>query len=348
MKLTPFLSLGRPFSPVYAAIMHSREYLYRAHLLASEKPAVPVISVGNLVVGGSGKTPMVQYLTRFFHDNGCKPAIISRGYKGEAKKEVNIVAYNGEVLLSAQEAGDEPFMLAATLPQAMVLTGKKRIQPAKKAIEMGADCLLLDDGFQHLAIQRDIDIVLFDASYQAGNSRLLPAGPLREPVTALRRADCFVITGTTKENKIRAEKFAQLLAERFPNIPLFFAGRTPLFFRDCSQNHCDTPTQPALAFCGIAQPQRFQKSLEESDVTLQGVLSFTDHTVYTPSHIKKIEKKARECGAKLLITTEKDGVKLRQHSFSIPLLIAGFEMTITEDFTTFLKRHPALSSLCKR
>ncbi len=345
MKQTIPLALGRPFAPFYSAIMRLREHLYHRNILPNERPAVPVISVGNLVLGGTGKTPMVRYLADFLQANGCNPAIISRGYKGAARQRVNIVANKEKLLLSAEEAGDEPFMLAASLPGTMVLTGRKRIEPAIRAVEMGADSIILDDGFQHLAIQRDIDIVLFDAGYQAGNSRILPAGPLREPVAALNRADCFVLTGTTEENEKRAEKFAELLTARFADIPVFFARRSAMAFTDNRQNHCAKPKEAALAFCGIARPENFRKSLEENGVIVRELISFADHAAYTPAAIYQIEKKAEKCGAEILVTTEKDSVKLRHLPFSMPLFIAGFTMTITEDFPAFLQKQPALSSL---
>ncbi len=342
---SPFLFLGRPLSPLYAAAMRLRETLYSRTILASEKPAAPTISVGNLVLGGTGKTPMVRYLVELLQNSGCNPAIISRGYKGKAKETINVVASGGKVHLPPQEAGDEPYMLAKSLPETMVLTGKKRIYPARKAVEMGADCLILDDGFQHLAIQRDVDIVLFDAAYQAGNSRLLPAGPLREPVTALRRADCFMLTGTTEKNRKRAEKFAKLLEKRFPAIPVFFGERSTLSFYNIDGKACTGPGGKVLAFCGIAQPQRFENSLKEAELDLQEFITFADHTSYSSTRIERIEQKAIACGATALITTEKDSVKLQNLPFSIPLFIAGFTMKTTEDFPQFLQNHPALSQL---
>ncbi len=342
---TILLFFARPFAPFYAAIMRLRQGLYHYGIFTSEKPQVPVISVGNLVLGGTGKTPMVRYLVTLLQENGCNPAIISRGYKGAAKKSVNIVASEGKIHLSAKEAGDEPCMLAASLPQTMVLTGKKRINPAKKAVVMGADCLILDDGFQHLAIKRDVDIVLFDAFYQAGNSRLLPAGPLREPVAALHRADCFMLTGVTTENRERAGKFAQLLKQRFPATPVFLSERSALSFYNLQGSPCARPAETLLAFCGIAQPERFRKSLDDASVDVREFIALADHAPYTLAQIKKLEKKAAECGATALVTTEKDGVKLRDFSFSLPIFIAGFTMKTTSEFTQFIENHPALADL---
>ncbi len=330
--------LGRPFSPLNASIMRIREKLYTHNLFSRTKLSVPVISVGNLVLGGTGKTPMIRYLAKFLQKNGMQPAIISRGYKGKAANEYNIVSDGKSLLLSAEDAGDEPFMLASSLPTVPVLTGKKRTNPAAKAMEMGADCLLLDDGFQHLAIERDLDIVLFDATYQAGNSRLLPGGPLREPISALARADCFVVTGTTEKNRTRAEKFAALLRQKFSSTPVFLADRSALIFEDLQQQSLAAEKLgPCFAFCGIAVPQRFAQSLEESSINLCGFTSFTDHAQYTQSQLEKIEKEAGKYGAQALVTTEKDAVKIRSLSLSLPLYIAKFDLLPANDFTTFLK-----------
>ena len=184
---TFYFALGRPFSPIYSLAMRLRETLYRRGVLQSFRLSVPVISVGNLTMGGSGKTPMVQYLARLLQRHGFHPAVISRGYGGTANAKVNTVSDGSSVLLDAATAGDEPRFLAETLPGVPVLTGIVRRMPAQRAVEMGADVLLLDDGFQHLQIVRDVNLVLFNTDRLAGNSRVFPGGDLREPVIALHQ-----------------------------------------------------------------------------------------------------------------------------------------------------------------
>ena len=181
MKRLGFM-LGRPLAPLYSLAMLARAQGYRRGLFASHKMPVPVISVGNLLMGGTGKTPLVQYLAQLLQNEGWKPAIISRGYGGRAKDRVNVVSNGQQVLLDAVQAGDEPLLLAESLPGVPVLTGIVRHLPAREAIAMGADVLVLDDGFQHLAVQRDVNLVLFNADRLAGNSRVFPGGELREPV----------------------------------------------------------------------------------------------------------------------------------------------------------------------
>ena len=162
-----YYSLGRPFSPLYSAAMRLREKLYQKNIFKSTAFDVPVISVGNLTLGGTGKTPMVQFLARLLLDNGFRPAIISRGYGGATKERINIVSDGKEIFLDASYVGDEPRMLAESLPGVPVLTGIVRKLPAAEAVRMGANVLLLDDGFQHMAIRRDLDIVLFNTDKPA-------------------------------------------------------------------------------------------------------------------------------------------------------------------------------------
>lgn len=332
-----FFFWGRPFSPLYSFLMVAREKLYSLRILSRNNVSTPVISVGNLVLGGTGKTPMVRQIVRFLQKNGFQPAIISRGYRGTAREAINIVSDGQKLLLSADQAGDEPFMLAKTLSKTPVLTGKKRIFPARKAVEMGATCLVLDDGFQHLAVERDINIVLFDSSYHAGNSRVFPGGPLREPVSSLSRADCFVMTGTREENENRAKMFAELLTKRFPEKPVFFAHRSPLSFYDSKGNLCDPRTWgPSFAFCGIAGPDRFSQSLHETAIDIIDFTALPDHAEYSLEQIKSLEEKAKICGAQGMVTTEKDGVKLQDATFSLPLAIARVEMVLPENFWKFL------------
>ncbi|MHB8151111.1 MAG: tetraacyldisaccharide 4'-kinase, partial [Desulfobulbia bacterium] len=170
--------------------------------MKSQRLPVPVISIGNLTLGGTGKTPMVRYVTRLLLDRGVRPAIVSRGYGGKAAGRINIVADRTKTLLPPEMAGDEPFMLAEVLPGVPVLTGSQRARVARHAVEaFGANLIVMDDGFQHLALRRDLDLVLFSARTLLGNGRVFPGGELREPLSALGRAHAFVITGVDASNR---------------------------------------------------------------------------------------------------------------------------------------------------
>lgn len=323
-------AFGRPFSPLYSLLMTLRQQLYRTRVFAAHRLPVPVISVGNLTMGGTGKTPTVAYIAQYFHSIGHRPAIISRGYGGSARSAVNLVSDGNQVYLNARQAGDEPYMLACNLKHIPVLTGKIRLHPCRHAIErLGSTVLILDDGFQHISIARDIDLVLFNATTLAGNSRVFPGGELREPVSALNRCSAFLLTGITDSNRIRAERFAELLQKKFPGKQVFFSSLKAVIPE--SLQACTTPDKqfrPVYAFCAIAHPDRFFSTLSAADIPVLGHRAFRDHHRYTQTDIDDICQRARQAGADTLITTEKDQVKLTHLHVSLPLL------TLKTSFTT--------------
>ena len=312
-----YYALGRPFAPLYGAIMRLREICYRRGVCTTHRLPVPVLSVGNLTVGGTGKTPMVQHLARLLQDNGFRPAVISRGYAGRAQGRVNLVSDGSRLLLDADLAGDEPRFLAETLPGVPVLTGIVRRLPAREAVALGADVLLLDDGFQHMQLARDINLALFSADRLAGNSRVFPGGELREPVAALRRASGFVLTGVDDHNRERATRFADLLRTRFPEIPTALAGyATDAVVRLSAAGLLEPAPENALGgrrlfgFCGIARPESFQRTVQAAGLEMGGFLPLADHQRYVPAVLDRIRTRAAQAGAEALVTTEKDLVKL--------------------------------------
>lgn len=334
--------LGRPFSPMYSVIMKGREFLYHKGIKKSHSLNVPVISVGNLTMGGTGKTPVVSYIASKLLANGFRPAIISRGYGGAAGNKVNVVSDGKEVFLDAKAAGDEPCFLGHSLPGVHVLTGIVRILPCRYAAET-ADCdiLILDDGFQHMAVKRDLDFVLFSAATLAGNSRVFPGGDLREPISSLKRCNAFVITGITDELRKRATKFKALLQQRFPDKPVFFASydaKQAQSLADKSLHPCASLPTPLFAFCGIGQPHLFQKTLATQKVDLAGFMPLKDHQPFTPSLLKKINSRAKASGAKGLITTEKDLVKIRKEHFTLPVFSLQMEVQPEDAFVTYLEK----------
>lgn len=334
-----YYALGRPFSPFYSAAMRLRELLYRRGVLSVHHLNAAVVSVGNLTMGGTGKTPMVQHVARLLQTNGFRPAVISRGYGGRAQDKVNVVADGERVLLDAAMAGDEPRLLAETLPGVPVLTGIVRRLPAARAIEMGADVLLLDDGFQHLPIHRDVNLVLFNADRLAGNSRVFPGGELREPVSALRRATAFVLTGVGASNRERARMFADLLRSRFDSIPVHCTGYEPdaLVRLDDQGMLVHTTTtladRPCYGFCGIAHPESFRRTLEQQGINLLGLHGLADHQSYTAALIGRILDRAKRAGATMLVTTEKDLVKLGPHQALLTMPVIGLRMRVAAEAT---------------
>jgi len=291
-------------------------------------------------MGGTGKTPIVSYLATFLQSEDYKPAIISRGYGGAAGNKVNVVSDGKELYLDAEQAGDEPRLMAETLSGIPVLTGIVRALPCKHAIHaLGCDILLLDDGFQHLAVERDINLVLFSADSLAGNSRVFPGGDLREPVSALDRADAFLLTGTTSANKKRAERFAALLQDRFPQRPVFFSRYTPC---GASNGQGDTTLpltalpSPLYGFCGIARPEAFRQTLAEQGLILSGFTALKDHQHFTPRILQQLQKEARDTGAQGMITTAKDMVKLKNCNFPLPFYSLQMQAHVDDGLQSFV------------
>ncbi len=342
--------LGRPFSLLYAGIMKLRAFLYKKGIINHQSLAARVISVGNLTMGGTGKTPMVIYLAKLLRDMGANPAVLSRGYQGKANEEVNIVSDNSTIYLDAVICGDEPRLIAESLPGIPVLTGKQRVLTGQKAIESyNVDTLILDDAFQHLAIDRDLNLALFNAQSLANkdflfNSWVVPAGELREPLSALERADAFVITGANINLHENLIMFKDNLIKCFPNIPVFtgkYSYNNPLLsLNNNSILQHELKEQPLLAFCGIAKPQSFLKSLDECDFDIVDSIIFADHHHYTSNDFELLFKKAADCGAQAIITTEKDFVKLPKNIQSpTPVYALPVELVMEDSFQGFVKNH---------
>ena len=339
-KLSLFFALGRPFSPLYSWLMMVRVALYKSNIFKRYTLPVPVISIGNLTMGGSGKTPVVMSLARLLKDKGYHPAVISRGYGGTSTGKYNIVTTGAELFLSPEEAGDEPFMLAKALEGVPVITGKSRIHPCRYAINsLHTDIILLEDGFQHIAVNRNIDIVLFNATTLAGNSRVFPGGVLREPVNALGRCHSFMLTGIDENNRGRAEKFAALLKERFPDKPLFSAklSHPVITAADKNTEIVDfSDIGSALGFCAIANPVRFQESVKTSGVKLVRFVSFRDHKKYSQRSMDKLCREAEASGADSLLTTEKDFVKIGQYKRTLPVYVFKVKLVLDRAFEEYI------------
>ncbi len=247
------------------------------------------------------------------------------------------------MLLQADKAGDEPRFLAESLPGVPVLTGKKRLLPARYAIEtLGAGLILLDDGFQHLALDRQLDVVLFHCDQPLGNGRVFPAGPLREPLSALGRADCFVLTGCPASDRQPAShRFAEELRQRFPGRPVFFSSfeidRLPV----ARQNGVLAESvllagERAFAFCGLGNPESFRNSLLESGVKLAGFQAFRDHHRYCQADVDQMARACRQAGCDKMVTTEKDYVKVRKLHWTVPLAVAKGRAVMADSFFHFI------------
>ena len=335
LLLTPL----RPIGIFYAFLMKFRAWLFQKDILPRHEITVPVISAGNLTMGGSGKTPVVIYLARYMLQKGLKPAVISRGYGGEAKEKVNIVSDGRRIILNSRQAGDEPRLIAEAVPGACVLTGKNRIYPCRYATEVfHCDIIILDDGFQHLRVKRDIDLVLFNGFNVSKNMHVFPGGFLREAFSALDRADCFLITGCPQKQPERLTTFRRFLKAGWQEVPLFLLHYRAQYYIDRSGKtySLSSVNAPVLAFCGIASPQRFQKSLEQLSVKPVHFKGFQDHKMYSEKAIRNIKNLAVKHEAEVLLTTEKDLVKLQHADFGLPLFALSMQVEAHPDFEKFL------------
>lgn len=305
------LVLLAPLSWLYGLVNWVRIRLYAAGLFGSYRAAVPVISVGNLAAGGTGKTPVIDFIARYLLAQGRRVAIVSRGYGGEWQHGVQLVCGGKGPLLSPQQVGDEPYLLARRNPQALVLTARRRADGVRQAVaEYAAEVVLLDDGFQHRAVARDLDIVLLDARRPFGNGLPLPAGGLREFPSALRRGDLFILTRCPDEPIAALKLSGPVLHSRHLLSPTLLASDG----RSCALDKLQG--QRGLAFAGIADPRSFFIAVRQRGLTLGKTLSFADHCRYNAEELEQLRKAAVEVD--YLITTEKDGVKLEGLEFGVP------------------------------
>ncbi|MDI6790043.1 MAG: tetraacyldisaccharide 4'-kinase [Thermodesulfobacteriota bacterium] len=407
-----------PLGYLYGQVMRLRSRFYEFGLFKTRSLACRVISIGNLTLGGTGKTPLTIWLARYLKGKGQKVAIVSRGYRAKNKRPVSIVSDGQRILLGPDEAGDEPFMMARNLPGVPLLTGKERFLVGMRAIEdFSPDVVLLDDGYQHLGLDRDLNLLLLRTVKPFGKGRVFPAGTLREPLSALKRADAFILTYAEEEAGSVMEEQRLFLQERFPNKPVFVSYCKPISFyllnethmsySDTKDNENNPPSPPftkgghplspplkkdgnssipplgkdgnhpsipplkkggdqlipplekgdtggfsdekashnlselkgkkALAFCGIAHPDSFRKTLIHLGVDLVDFMAYRDHYDYHRSDIEEIEGNAARKSADCIITTEKDAVKIEKPiELNIPVGVLKTEFIFESDFVSFI------------
>lgn len=319
-----------------------RSWCYRLKIFPTRRLACRVISVGNLILGGTGKTPMTLWIAETLRDHGYKPAILSRGYGGLATEGIHVVSDGRKILLSPEVAGDEPFMMAERLKTVPILTSRDRYAAGRYAIDQfGVDALVLDDGFQHLALHRDLNILLCDQKEPLGNGRVFPAGHLREPAQAAQRADviCFTRCSSDGRSDGHSLKIFQGHGKRKKSFGRKSVVRTAPRL-DClvhlhTRTDEDQPVgadfirkRPIAAFCGIARPDSFREILKESRIVF--FQSFPDHYSYTSGDLRSIDEAARKAGAEFILVTEKDAVKISNHTFTLPVLKVRITLEILE------------------
>jgi tetraacyldisaccharide 4'-kinase len=297
-----------PLSWIYAAAVRARNRRYDRPGVA-RRAALPVISVGNLTVGGTGQTPTVAWLAERLVARGSRPAIVSRGYGGRAGRGPVVVSTGAGPLCPPEISGDEPALLSRIVRGASIVVGADRAAGAERAHTLGASVVLLDDGFQHRALARDLDVVLLDAARPFGNGRLLPAGELREPIDSLARADVVVLT---RAGSVDTTEARQAVAAHRPGIPLLRSSFRRLGFVDAGGAAVAAPER-AVAFCGIARPDSFRAELAAEPTEIVSFRAFADHHRFTARELAELRDAARRARARL-VTTQKDLARLGSHA----------------------------------
>ena len=339
-------------SLLYGFVIRLRAAGYHMGLLKTRKLPCRVISVGNITVGGTGKTPLTLYVAELIHRLGYRPVIISRGYKGAAEKSGGIVSEGRKVLMTAETAGDEPYMMALRLKsiQVPVIVGKDRYSAGRLALNrFDPEVIVLDDAFQHAKLARDIDLVLLDYNKPLGNGHLLPRGVLREPAAVLSRADAVIVTRT--DHIGGPPGTAAVPAQVQPvvqNKPVFRTAHVP-YVSSIVKNSPGEDTDGAsqtdanylhgrnvFAFSGIARNEDFEQTLQQLGCVVVGFVGFSDHHRYTDEDIRLIMNAAADTGAVCLLTTEKDYVRIvNRLPLPLPLVVIGIRLQFLGDTTAF-------------
>lgn len=326
-----------PFSAGFRFGVALRLTGYKRGWFKIRRLARPVVSVGNLTVGGTGKTPLVVCVANILLRRGWKPSILTRGYGRGSKAEMIVLAPGAGRRANAQEIGDEPALLARALPDAPLVMCADRFRGGQAAEErFQVNAHILDDGFQHLALARDVDLLALDATQTISDRHLLPAGRQREPLSALRRAQIVVLTRTDSTDP---QPLEELVLKVHPAAKVFRSRTKLLGWTDAlSGEGISTEgirTQKVAAFCGIGNPRAFFADLRRWGFSLVAEDAFPDHHVYTGEEIQQLVAEAHKNGAAALLTTQKDAVKFsREWTPQLPILACEIETQIldAEDF----------------
>jgi len=341
------------WSYLFSGVAQLRFWLYRHRILHDRPLGCLVVVVGNLTVGGTGKTPVVEKFARALHDRGRKVAILSRGYKSKAppmwkkwwewltqaeEAPPRIVSDGKRVLLDSEQAGDEPFMLARNLPGVIVLVDKNRVKSGAYAIKkFGCDTLVLDDGFQYLPLKGQLNLLLVDKTNPFGNGHLLPRGILREPIKHLKRASYVFLTKSNGERDLELEA---LIQKHNPGVDAIECAHRPKYLQRFGSSEQEPLAflkgRRVLAFCGIATPESFEKFLRDLGAKIVARERYLDHYRYGEDDFEELSQLAEREGADCLITTEKDAVRIPEdRRWAKPLYYLRLEIEILRGAADF-------------
>lgn len=349
----PFRSLETVLyllSLVYGGAVLLRSYGFHKKVLSARRLPCAVISIGNITVGGTGKTPMTIYVAKKIRDMGYSVAVISRGYKGKAEESGGIVSDGQALYMDPDEAGDEPFMMADSLRDVPVIVGQDRFLGGMQAVErFNPAVLILDDGFQHLGLMRDLDLVLLDNRKPFGNQYLLPRGPLRESIAALKRGDVFILTrcdGSAGGEPRDIPPALQTIDTILKDKPVFRSSHIPRIHKilkgrvDAVDGHGSVLSAEdvgtlegrcVFAFSGIARNDDFRTTVEGLGCRLTGFKAFADHYPYRQPDLEEIKRISEASGSELILTTEKDAVRILDDvSWPVDLVVIGLEISFQD------------------
>src|SRR5581483_2294212 len=317
-----------------------RIFLYEKGVFQRKRAGCYVVSIGNLTVGGTGKTPFTIYLAEKWREKGYKIGIVSRGYKGSYEGPVVLVSDGEAILEKVSSVGDEPYLMAERLKGIPIVVSADRFKGCQRLIErFKVDIILLDDGFQHLRLHRDLNLLLVDATNPFGNGCLLPRGSLREPVSEVRRADLVIFTRS--ENRSDATEWISEI-ERLgrPCLRSRFQPTGLIELHTGSHRPAtDLRDRPVFALCGIGNPDSFLRLLTALGAEIKDQLIFGDHYAYQESDWMRIKKTAEAAAVKWIVTTEKDAVKIKD------FLPADFEVWVLRVEVSFWEEAEKWESL---
>ncbi len=326
-------ALLRPFSLAFGLGVAFRHAAHRHGWLKTRRLSQPVVSVGNLTVGGTGKTPLVEYIARLLLPHGRKPAILTRGYGRSSKDAMILLPPGTGRRADPREVGDEPALLARAIPEVPIVICADRYRGGEAAERhFQADAHVLDDGFQHLALARDLDVLALDSTQPLSDRNLLPAGRQREPLSAIRRAQIVVLTRTDSADAAHLEELVKAV---HPTARIFRSQTKLLGWTDALSGHAVSMEsirgQNVAAFCALGNPQAFFADLRRWGFNLVAEDAFPDHHVYTGEEIERLAASARAHGAEALLTTQKDAIKFSPGWTVQPAILAcAIEMHIPD------------------
>ena len=305
---TLFLPLLILISWLYGLIIWIRNSFFNIGFFISESFDTPIISVGNITTGGTGKTPMVIYLAKLLDRSGRKPGIVSRGY-GRNSRGLIMVHDGNSLLTDVDRAGDEPYLMGKELNTIPIIVSENRIVGIRKLLDNSSvDIIILDDAFQHRKVKRNIDVVMISAYDKLGEYHLLPWGKLREPLSSLKRAQCVIYTKTKQLQNLPLHNILNPYLKNYPTVSII---EPVLMKMDETGYHKVVPIdEPVFAFCGIGNPNSFIQAVKEVGLKIVGKRIFQDHQKYKHQVLQDLSARIKDSNCGAVVTTEKDMVKI--------------------------------------